>query len=160
MKPSRSALPRLLTIGGLLVTLTATLFAGSVASPAASSAAGVVTAATADQAADWAHSRKGSPYDYGANGPHRFDCSGLTRWAYARVGTSLPHSSSAQAAGVDRVKRSHARRGDLVFFYNSSGVFHVGIYAGHGNVWHAPYSGTYVRRDHIWTNQVFFGRVR
>jgi cell wall-associated NlpC family hydrolase len=160
MKPSRSALPRLLTIGGLVATLTATLFAGSVASPAASSAAGVVTAATADHAADWAHSRKGSPYGYGANGPHRFDCSGLTRWVYARVGTSLPHSSSAQADRVDRVKRSHARRGDLVFFYNSGGVFHVGIYAGHGNVWHAPYSGTHVRRDHIWTTQVFFGRVR
>jgi cell wall-associated NlpC family hydrolase len=161
MHPSRFALPRLLTIGGLLVTLTGTLFAGSVASPTAASASAVASAVTADHAADWARSRKGSPYDYGANGPHSFDCSGLTRWVYARVGMSLPHSSAAQANKVKRVKRSHARRGDLVFFYNSSGsVFHVGIYAGHGNVWHAPYSGTHVRRDHIWTTQVFFGRVR
>ena len=159
MHPSRFALPRLLTIGGLLVTLIATLFAGSVATPAPSNASAVVTAVTADHAADWARSRKGSPYVYGANGPHHFDCSGLTRWVYARVGTSLPHSSAAQVNMVQRIKRSHARRGDLVFFYSHGAVYHVGIYAGHGNVWHAPYSGARVRRDHIWTSEVFFGRV-
>jgi cell wall-associated NlpC family hydrolase len=151
--------PRLLTIGGLIAALTATLVAGSVANPAPSRASAVVTAVTADHAADWARSRKGSPYVYGANGPHRFDCSGLTRWVYARVGTPLPHSSSAQVGKVQRIKRSHARRGDLVFFYDHGAVYHVGIFAGHGNVWHAPYSGTRVRRDHIWTGEVFFGRV-
>jgi cell wall-associated NlpC family hydrolase len=161
MHPSRFALPRPLTIGGLIITLTATLFAGSVASPVIPHASAVVSAASADHAADWARSRKGSPYDYGAKGPRHFDCSGLTRWVYARVGTSLPHSSSAQVHNVKRIKRSHARRGDLVFFYSGGGaVFHVGIYAGHGNVWHAPYAGTRVRRDHIWTSRVFFGRVR
>ena len=161
MHPSRFALPRrLLTIGGLLLTLTATLFAGAAATPAISSASAVVSAASADHALDWARSRKGSPYVYGATGPHRFDCSGLTRWVYKRVGTSLPHSSAAQVSKVERIKRSHARRGDLVFFYDHGAVYHVGIYAGHGNVWHAPYSGTRVRRDHIWTSEVFFGRVR
>jgi cell wall-associated NlpC family hydrolase len=160
MKLSRSALPRLLTISGLLATLTATMFAGSVATPAVSSASTVVTAAAADHAADWARSRKGSPYVYGATGPHHFDCSGLTRWVYKREGTTLPHSSSAQVNKVERIKRSHARRGDLVFFYSHGAVYHVGIYAGHGNVWHAPHSGTRVRRDHIWTGDVFFGRVR
>ena len=97
---------------------------------------------------------------YGATGPHRFDCSGLTRWAYARIGKSLPHSSSAQVSDVDRIKRSNARRGDLVFFYAYGGVYHVAIYAGHGYIWHAPHSGTRVRRDHIWTRSVFFGRVK
>ena len=160
MHSSRFALPRLLTIGGLLVTLTGSLFAGSIAGPAVPRASAAVSAAKAEHAVDWARSRKGSPYHYGSDGPHRFDCSGLTRWVYARVGKSLPHSSSAQASKVHRINRSHARRGDLVFFYDNGGVYHVGIYAGHGKVWHAPYSGARVRRDPIWTSHRFFGRVR
>ena len=111
-------------------------------------------------AVDWARTRKGARYGYGGTGPHRFDCSGLTRWVYARVGKSLPHSSAAQANKVKRIKRSNARRGDLVFFYDNGGVYHVAIFAGHGRVWHAPHSGTRVHREHIWTRNVFFGRVR
>jgi cell wall-associated NlpC family hydrolase len=160
MRTSRSALPRFLTIGGLVLTLTAALFAGSVASPATPRASAVVSAATSQNALAWARSRKGSPYHYGSDGPHRFDCSGLTRWVYARVGKSLPHSSAAQANRVKRIKRSNARRGDLVFFYHNGGVYHVAIFAGHGRVWHAPHSGARVRRQHIWTSNVFFGRVR
>src|SRR6185295_8237307 len=125
-----------LTTGGLIAAIAATLFAGSVARPATSEAATFVTALSADHAADWARSRNGSPYRYGATGPHHFDCSGLTRWAYARIGKSLPHSSSAQVRDVDRIKRSNARRGDLVFFYAYGGVYHVAIYAGHGYIWH------------------------
>ena len=64
----------------------------------------------------------------------------------SRIGKSLPHSSSAQVSDVDRISRSHARRGDLVFFYGYGGVYHVAIYAGHGYIWHAPHSGTRVRR--------------
>jgi len=160
MFSSSFALPRLLTIGGLLVSLTAALFVGAAAGPATPRASAAVSAVTADHAVAWARSRKGAPYRYGSDGPHRFDCSGLTRWVYARVGKSLPHSSAAQANKVKRIKRSHARRGDLVFFYDSSGVYHVAIFAGHGRVWHAPHTGTRVQRQHIWTSNVFFGRVR
>jgi cell wall-associated NlpC family hydrolase len=160
MRTSRFALPRLLTIGGLLITLTAALFAGSAASPGPTRASAVVSAARSDNALAWARSRKGSPYRYGSDGPHRFDCSGLTRWVYARVGKSLPHSSAAQANMVKHIKRSNARRGDLVFFYDNGGVYHVAIFAGHGRVWHAPHPGTRVHRQHIWTSNVFFGRVR
>ena len=56
-------------------------------------------------------------------------------------------------ARCKRIKRSNARRGDLVFFYGDGGVYHVAIYAGHGYIWHAPYSGTRVRRDHIYVGQ-------
>ena len=160
MRSSRFALPRLLSVGALLLTLTATLFAGSIAGPTAPRASAMVSAQTSAQALDWARSRKGDPYRYGSAGPHRFDCSGLTRWVYARLGKSLPHSAAAQAAKVKRIKRSHARPGDLVFFYDRGSVYHVAIFAGHGRVWHAPYSGTHVRREHIWTSHVFFGRVR
>jgi len=160
MRLSGFSLPRFLTIGGLLITLTAALFAGSAASPATPRASAAVSAATSHNALAWARSRKGSPYHYGSDGPRRFDCSGLTRWVYARVGKSLPHSSAAQANKVKHIKRSNARRGDLVFFYDNGGVYHVGIFAGRGRVWHAPHSGTRVHREHIWTRNVFFGRVR
>jgi tight adherence protein C len=59
---------------------------------------------------------------------------------------------------LERVTR--ISRGDLVFFSSRGGIYHVAIYAGHNRIWHAPYSGTRVRRDKIWSGNVFFGRVR
>ena len=161
MSAYRFAPARLLATCAVVLGLATTMFTGSVLGPTTSGAsAAMLTAAKGNAAADWARTRKGSPYRYGAVGPHRFDCSGLTRWAYARVGKSLPHSSSAQTSRVNRIKPGNARRGDLVFFYGYGGVYHVAIYAGHGYIWHAPHSGTRVRRDHIWTSSVFFGRVK
>jgi cell wall-associated NlpC family hydrolase len=40
------------------------------------------------------------------------------------------------------VARSDLQLGDLVFFY--SGISHVGIYAGNGQVIHAPHPGASV----------------
>jgi cell wall-associated NlpC family hydrolase len=162
MSLARLSPVRMLAIVPLVLALAVTMFAGYTVSPAAPKAhAALVSQARAESAVDWARSRKGSPYSYGADGPHRFDCSGLTRWVYARVGKSLPHSSSRQVSRVDRVwHRRNVRRGDLVFFTSRGSVYHVAIYAGHGYIWHAPYSGTRVRRDHIWTGNVFYGRVR
>lgn len=107
-----------------------------------------------------ASSRKGSPYSYGAAGPRRFDCSGLTMWTFKRLGKRLPHSSSAQYGRVKHISRKSRMPGDLVFFHDGGGIYHVGIYAGKGKVWHAPYSGTRVRKDRIWTGSVSYGRVR
>lgn len=161
MSLSRLAPVRLLTIVPLVLGLAFTMFAAYTLSPVAPKAnAALVSAAKADSAADWARSRKGSPYVYGAAGPRRFDCSGLTRWVYGRVGKSLPHSSSAQVSRTERIKRDNRRRGDLVFFYSRSGVYHVGIYAERGYIWHASRPGTPVKRVKIWTSRVFYGRVR
>jgi cell wall-associated NlpC family hydrolase len=160
MLATRTAPVRLLVAAILSLGLAAGLFAMGATARTAPRASAAVTALTGDHALAWARSRKGSPYAYGATGPHRFDCSGLTRWVYARLGKSLPHSSSRQAHDVVRISRSHARRGDLVFFYGYGGVYHVGIWAGHGYLWHAPFPGTHVRRQHLWTSHVFFGRVR
>lgn len=161
MSATRSAPARLLASLTVVLALAASMFALTAVGPTTTRASAIVSAAKAGNAVGWARSRKGSPYQYGATGPHRFDCSGLTRWAYARVGKLLPHSSSAQVSHTKRIwHRSNARRGDLVFFYGGGGVYHVGIYAGHGYVWHAPYSGARVRKEHIWTSNVFYGRVR
>lgn len=109
--------------------------------------------------------QKGDPYRYGAAGPKAFDCSGLTFFAYRKAGFKhLPRSSAAQAHFADRIKRSHMKRGDLMFFYDGGGVYHVGVYAGfsHGRRWvlHAPYSGTRVRTDRVWTDKWFAGTLR
>jgi cell wall-associated NlpC family hydrolase len=77
----------------------------------------------------------GKPYVFGAAGPNGFDCSGLTMFAYAAAGISLPHSSSSQSRLGIAVSRSDLQPGDLVYFY--SPVSHVGLYIGNGMMVHA-----------------------
>lgn len=86
----------------------------------------------------FAKKQLGEKYAYGAAGPDRWDCSGLTMKAWAAAGKKLPHSAQAQYKGK-KVKKSDLRPGDLVFFY--SGPSHVGVYAGGGKIIHAPGSG-------------------
>jgi cell wall-associated NlpC family hydrolase len=107
-----------------------------------------------------AASRQGDPYQYGAEGPHRFDCSGYTKWVFARMGRYLPRTASQQSGAVRHVRRADRRRGDLVFFHSGGHVYHVGIYAGHGYIWHSPRPGQRVHREHLWTSSVSYGRVR
>ncbi|MFF6829803.1 NlpC/P60 family protein [Streptomyces longwoodensis] len=93
-----------------------------------------------------AQSRVGSPYVWGATGPNSFDCSGLTQWAYAQAGISLPRTTYEQAKiGTRITSQSDLQVGDLVFFYND--LHHVGLYAGNGQVLHAPRTGTVVRYE-------------
>ena len=61
---------------------------------------------------------------------------------------------------VRHVGRSARHRGDLVFFQPGGHVYHVAIYAGHNSVWHSPRPGQRVKREHLWTNAVSYGRVR
>ncbi len=112
-----------------------------------------------------ARKQKGDPYSYGSAGPSRFDCSGLTYYSYRKAGFGhMPRTSSAQAGFAHHIKRRKMKRGDLMFFTDGGGVYHVGIFAGwnHGRrmVLHAPYSGTNVRTDPVWTNAWFPGTLR
>ncbi|KAB1145554.1 hypothetical protein F7R91_17615 [Streptomyces luteolifulvus] len=102
-------------------------------------------AAAAFQAAQ---SKIGSPYVYGASGPSSFDCSGLTSWAYAQAGVTIPRTSQAQASAGTRIySQSALQVGDLVLFYGD--LHHVGFYAGNGQILHAPRTGTVVRYESI-----------
>ena len=82
----------------------------------------------------------GDPYERGASGPDAFDCSGLTSYAYAAAGISLPHSSRAQSQLGTQVSRGELQPGDLVFFY--SPISHVGLYIGNGMMVHARTYGS------------------
>ena len=81
----------------------------------------------------------GDSYGYGATGPNRWDCSGLTQGAYRSAGVKLPHSARGQLKHGKSVRKSDLKKGDLVFFY--SPVRHVAIYAGGGKVLHASRPG-------------------
>lgn len=102
----------------------------------------------------------GAPYQWGAAGPSRFDCSGFTLYVFGRFGKSLPHNSGQQYAKTTHISRSAMRVGDLLFFHNSSGnISHVGINAGNGYMWASPRSGSVVKKQKIYTSSYYVGRV-
>jgi cell wall-associated NlpC family hydrolase/outer membrane murein-binding lipoprotein Lpp len=109
------------------------------------------------QALRWALRARGSPYVWGAAGPHAFDCSGLVLWAYAHVGISLPHLAAAQYNMGIHVGRKQLQPGDLVFFYSDIG--HVGLYIGNGLMVDAPDFGEVVQVQPVMWN-VYVGAVR
>ncbi|MEU6557498.1 NlpC/P60 family protein [Streptomyces sp. NPDC046915] len=105
-----------------------------------------------------AQSRIGSPYSWGATGPSSFDCSGLTSWAYAQAGVTIPRTSEAQAnAGTRIYNQADLKVGDLIIFFGD--FHHVGLYAGNGQVLHAPHTGAVVRYEAM-SNMTFEFGVR
>jgi cell wall-associated NlpC family hydrolase len=111
--------------------------------PAGAPAASVPASGGAATAVAAARSKLGSAYVWAAAGPSTFDCSGLTMWAWAQAGVSLPHSSSMQYSSGTRVSASSLQPGDLVFY--GSPIHHVALYVGGGQVIHAPQTGDVVR---------------
>ncbi|MGY0488005.1 C40 family peptidase [Streptomyces sp. WG-D5] len=150
--------PSLLTRAGTASALTLAVAGAGLTVPGAASEASAATASV--KALNVAASKKGAPYKWGAAGPHRFDCSGLTLYSFKRAGKKLPRTAAQQYNKTRHIKKAHRSRGDLVFFRSGGGIYHVGIYAGKGRIWHSPKSGAVVRLERIWTNSVLYGRVR
>jgi cell wall-associated NlpC family hydrolase len=131
-------------------TVVAVSFAGAMAlAPVApafahpTSTASATTTTEAEAAVDAALDQVGTPYVWGGNSPSGFDCSGLTSWAYAEAGVTIPRTSRGQHAELTSVKRSDLQVGDLVFFYSPVG--HVAIYIGDGKIVESPSRGKSVR---------------
>ena len=118
--------------------------------PAPSGLAGVAIQAALGQL--------GVPYRYAQASPGvAFDCSGLTYYAWAQAGITLPRNSRMQAAAIPRVPIAAAQPGDLIFYY--SPISHVGIYLGNGQLVHAPNTGSYVKVTNVrWSKVVAVGR--
>ncbi|MEV4971394.1 NlpC/P60 family protein [Streptomyces scopuliridis] len=112
---------------------------------AGSIAPGAVRAPNARAAAAvaYAYGALGKPYVWGATGPGAFDCSGLSQAAWRSAGVSLPRTTYTQINTGQRVSRGDLAPGDLVFFF--SGISHVGVYVGGGQMIHAPRPGSAVR---------------
>lgn len=118
-------------------------------------------------AIDFAQKRLGTPYLWGGDGTPedggRFDCSGLTKAAYASVGIELPRVANDQWNAGPHPKRDELLPGDLVFFAHdltdSRSIHHVGIYVGGGYMIDAPYTGAVIRFDPI-DSPDYFGATR
>ncbi len=111
----------------------------ALAGPAVVASAAPAPTAAAGSAVQTALAQLGDAYRHAATGPDAFDCSGLTMYAYAAAGVTLPHSSLAQSRVGVPVARADLQPGDLVFFYTP--ISHVGIYIGNGQMVHASVPG-------------------
>ncbi|MEU5664218.1 NlpC/P60 family protein [Streptomyces longwoodensis] len=99
----------------------------------------------------------GKPYQWGAEGPRSYDCSGLTSWAWDRAGTPIPRTSQEQWAKLPRVPLDALRPGDLVVYFPEA--THVALYLGDGLVVQAPRPGARVKVSPLAANPVL-GAVR
>jgi len=98
---------------------------------------------------DYARAQLGKPYRFGMAGPDSFDCSGLTKMAYATISVSLPHYSVAQSERGNAVNwtTQAIRPGDLVFLVDvgTTTIGHVGIAISATQWIHSPRTGDVVR---------------
>lgn len=140
------------------------------------------TAAKGRTAAHRALSELGLPYAWAggnAYGPTRgvcvsgdawndcnkigFDCSGLAMYAWGASWWAHYAASQYVQAGSYHPSASNLLPGDLIFWSSNgaiSGIHHVAVYIGGGQMVEAPYSGAYVQIASIWEYGGFFGATR
>ncbi|MGC9438882.1 NlpC/P60 family protein [Streptomyces sp. WG5] len=91
------------------------------------------------KAVAYATAQVGKPYQWGAEGPKAYDCSGLTSQAWMSAGQAIPRTSQQQWKQLERVDIEDMRPGDLIIYFDDAS--HVGMYVGDGSVVHAPRPG-------------------
>ena len=91
------------------------------------------------KAVEYATAQIGKPYEWGAEGPGSYDCSGLTSQAWLNAGRPIPRTSQEQWKQLKHVDIKDMRPGDLII-YNSD-ASHVAMYIGDGAIIHAPRPG-------------------
>ncbi|TFV65562.1 UNVERIFIED_ORG: hydrolase [Bacillus sp. AZ43] len=124
--------------------------------------AGAGDSSAARTAIDAAMAYRGTRYAWGGGGTNGpgwgwgvdlgvwgFDCSGLTQYAYAQAGISIPRNSRAQYASLPKVSSDDLRPGDLVFWATDTSapgtIHHVAIWLGGDQILEAPQSGSVVK---------------
>ncbi len=132
------------------------------------------TTPAAMTAINFACGQRGLPYVWGGNGAELteppngrtqvtggFDCSGLTKAAYAAAGVQIPRTAQTQYDAGPRVPAGQSiLPGDLVFFgAGPSSVTHVGIAISAEDMIDAPHQGAVVRIERIWRSN-FVGATR
>ena len=139
---------------------------------AAGEAMPMATKAEGRRVVKWAKRQLGTPYSWAGGDVHGptlgtvnkegnpaglhtvgFDCSGLTLFAWAKVGFRLDHYTGYQWVEGHHIALEKLRPGDLVFFArntaNPMSIHHVGIYVGKGKMIDAPHTGAAVRYDDV-----------
>ncbi len=105
----------------------------------------------------------GIKYKYGGNTPKTgFDCSGFTKYVFAKKGINLPRVSREQAKVGRRVNLRYVDKGDLIFFGKRGKVSHVAIVSENkkGNIYviHST-SSKGVKIDNISTSKYWKPRI-
>ncbi|MFI5749974.1 NlpC/P60 family protein [Streptomyces sp. NPDC051644] len=95
--------------------------------------------ANGKKAVAFATAQIGKPYDWGAEGPDSYDCSGLTSQAWAAAGRPIPRTSQEQWRLLPHIAVKDLRPGDLIIYHGDAS--HVGMYIGDGAIVHAPRPG-------------------
>ncbi|MFF3939235.1 C40 family peptidase [Streptomyces phaeofaciens] len=91
------------------------------------------------KAIKYATAQIGKPYEWGAEGPNTYDCSGLTSEAWRSAGTAIPRTSQEQWKQLRHVAVRDMRPGDLIIYFDDAS--HVALYVGDGAIVHAPRPG-------------------
>jgi peptidoglycan DL-endopeptidase CwlO len=91
------------------------------------------------KAVEFATAQMGKPYEWGAEGPKTYDCSGLTSQAWADAGHAIPRTSQEQWKQLKSVDIKDMRPGDLIIYFDDAS--HVAMYIGDGAIVHAPRPG-------------------
>lgn len=120
------------------------------------SGAGAPSAA-GERAVRYAVEQLGKPYEWGAEGPETYDCSGLTSEAWRAAGAEVPRTSQEQWARLERIDLVDLRPGDLVVYFHDA--THVALYLGDGMVVQAPRPGARIKVSPVAANPVL-GAVR
>ncbi|MFE0421491.1 NlpC/P60 family protein [Streptomyces sp. NPDC058953] len=108
-------------------------------------------------AVKFALAQVGLPYEWGAEGPKSYDCSGLTSKAWAAAGVNIPRTSQEQWRQLKRIGTGEMRPGDLIIYHDDAS--HVGMYIGDGKIVHAPRPGRTVTVTGAGANKIL-GVVR
>ncbi|WP_037683643.1 C40 family peptidase [Streptomyces griseus] len=91
------------------------------------------------KAVKYATEQIGKPYEWGAEGPVSYDCSGLTSQAWATAGHGIPRTSQEQWRQLRHIDTKDMRPGDLIIYFADAS--HVALYIGDGAMIHAPRPG-------------------
>jgi cell wall-associated NlpC family hydrolase len=97
--------------------------------------------ATAARVLETANRYIGIPYTWGGNTPETgFDCSGFTRYVFAKQGIQLPRTSREQSRAGQAVALDFGALlpGDILLFAEpNEAISHVAIYVGDGQIIHS-----------------------
>jgi cell wall-associated NlpC family hydrolase len=112
-------------------------------------------------AVDLAKQYLGTPYVWGGAKPGGFDCSGLLKFVWGKLGVNIPRVSQDQWKYGRPVGVNQLEPGDAVFFHmKSGGPGHTGMFIGHDQFLHAPHSGDVVKISKLSTYRGYVGARR